>query len=275
MGFLEDSLIKKSFSEKRRSWKTIYFVGGLFLMFCVFYIAGYVQRKGAADFENSSGPIPNIISGSKLFFDWTKNSIINLVKINFQINGIIGVFILVSSFLIGYRLNLIKDWFCSLGDYFVKKELIFEDDFTSDKGWYLRYWEENNQNKNINRRENSKLIFEANIGDITNAEGRYGAYQDFLGITEGDLYELTCYVKAEENTTMKFQLWLHNYTNGSGSTWRTRMPASPITPKKNYQKMKVRFNGTSTKSLRVHLEATPGSGKIIVDKVKLERIIKK
>lgn len=154
-----------------------------------------------------------------------------------------------------------------------KKELVFEDDFDNNKGWILNYWGTTNPSK-TNRIENSMIIFEANEDELLHPKKEFGAYIDLKnGIHEGSIYEITCKVKSELGTTMKFQLWLHDNVIGNNSSMRTvKYPNALEIPDSNFKEIKLRFVATVTNGIRIHLHNKGGRGKILVDKVTVSRI---
>ncbi len=155
-----------------------------------------------------------------------------------------------------------------------KKEIIFEDDFVSNKGWIMNYWGTTNPDK-TNRIESSMIIFEATENELLHPNKEFGAYIDLKnGIDEGSAYEVSCLVKSEPGTTMKFQLWLHDNVIGNNSSMRTeKNPAQLKTPGNDFEKIKLEFIATVTKGIRIHLHNQGGVGKIIVDKVTVSRLI--
>jgi hypothetical protein len=237
----------------------------------------YISRKATYDFDNSTGPISNIGRLSNLaetLMQYASSKVI--VEMSRWQIAIYFFVVPILIFLVGIYYNNAKEritntlvYFKSL---FIKRDLIFNDDFANDKGWHRRYWEEDNPNAGINIIENGKMIFKARLDDLQNKEKRYGAYYDFTGLIAGDSYEVTCLVRSQPNTTMKFQIWLHNNIYGRTSTWSHRQPTSPVTPGVKRQRIIAKFNVTETRSLRIHLECSPGDGEIYVENIKLERI---
>ncbi len=149
-----------------------------------------------------------------------------------------------------------------------KKVIIFEDDFTDNKGWFLNYWGTTNPAK-TNRIENSMIIFEATEDDLLHPSKEFGAYIDLRNnIKEGEVYEVSCSVKAELGTTMKFQLWVHDNIVGNKLSMRTeKYPIKLKTPSARFKEVKLRFVATSTNGMRIHLHNKGGKGRIFVKKV--------
>jgi hypothetical protein len=151
-----------------------------------------------------------------------------------------------------------------------RRELIFQDVFRSNIGWSLNYWGTTTPSK-TNRIENAKMIFEASPSEISNQAARYGAFFDLRnGIYEGNLYEVACFVSSSDNSTMGFQLWLHDTKEASSIT----TPGAPITPPESGKEIKLSFRATKTNALRIHLHCRGGAGKILVKYVKVYKIEK-
>jgi len=146
--------------------------------------------------------------------------------------------------------------------------VVFEDNFVfGNKGWDLNYWGSNDPDKTC-RFENSSIIFEAEESDLVDARKEFGAYYDLTtGIYEGSNYEVSCWVKADVNTTMGFKLWVHD-TKGHNDI---KFPARFNTPGVGFEEVKVGFVGTSSRALRIHLHNKAGTGRIIVNKVRVVR----
>lgn len=148
------------------------------------------------------------------------------------------------------------------------KTIIFKDDFDSDQGWLLNYWGSNNPNKTC-RFEDSSMVFEADETALMDDRKEYGAYYDLTsGIYEGSKYEISCWVKSEEKTSMGFKLWVHDTRNQNG----IKFPARFYTPGSDLEEIKVGFTATSSQALRIHLHNKAGTGKIIVDKVLVTKV---
>lgn len=270
---IEDHLLRAASSTKKFWVKCLLYTAAVILLFVTSYIVGYMNQKGMTDYQDSRGPIVVISEGFVLIGNFIKDTTLSKMVVP----RYLFIIYLLATFLIGYyfsriysflkaAVESIRDKFTSTG------EVIFEDNFSTDTGWHLKYWENENQ-KDINYRIQNGMIFKAAHEDISNREGRYGAYRDFPNLSTEGTYKLTTWVKSEKDSTMKFQIWLHNDVLGRGSSWTKREPASAFTPLEKSQKISVNFTITQTRSLRVHLEATPGIGKIIVEKIRLEHII--
>lgn len=150
-----------------------------------------------------------------------------------------------------------------------RKEVIFEDDFSlGNKGWVLNYWGSNKPGKTV-RIENSQMVFEAEKDELHNQNGENGAYFDLTnGIYKGFKYDVSCEVKAVSNTTMGFQLWIHD-TRSKGEV---RFPADFQVPNTSKMSYTTSFIGTETNGMRIHLHSKAGKGKIVVKSVKVTKV---
>jgi len=149
-----------------------------------------------------------------------------------------------------------------------RTELIFEDTFASNLGWNLNYWGSTNPSK-TNRIDNSQMIFEATPSEVTNKDGFFGAFFDLRnGIYQGNLYEVTCFVRSTANSTMGFQLWLHDTTGNSSLL----TPEKPLTPPTSGQEVSLKWKATNSNAMRIHLHCKAGVGSIIVEKVAVYKI---
>jgi hypothetical protein len=147
-------------------------------------------------------------------------------------------------------------------------ELIYQDKFQNNAGWHLNYWGTIDPLK-TNRIENSQMIFEAIRGEIVNKDGHFGAFYDLRnGIYSGNTYRVICMVKSMDNATMGFQLWVHDVAGHSDKF----MPEQPIIPPERGKEIDLEFKATSTNALRIHLHCRGGSGKIVVEYVRVYKI---
>lgn len=147
-----------------------------------------------------------------------------------------------------------------------KKEIIFEDNFSNNRGWFLNYWGTTNPSK-TNRIENFAIVFEATEDELLHPQKEFGAFIDLKeGIVDGCEYEICCRVKSTPNTTMGFQLWLHD-TVGRNSAVSKRTPQHFEIPNQDYQEIKLDYVANSNNAIRIHLHNKGGAGKILVDSV--------
>jgi len=151
-----------------------------------------------------------------------------------------------------------------------KRELIFDDDFLTDMGWTKNYWGSTNKSK-TNRIENSYMIFEATQNEWPE-KGYSGAYYDITnGIFNGNVYEVSCFVKSDNKSTMEFQLWLHNIRSGP-DYYEVKYPDNLFIPTAKGIEIKLNFNAISSNAMRIHLHCKGGIGRILVDYVKVHKI---
>ena len=93
------------------------------------------------------------------------------------------------------------------------------------------------------------------------------------GIYEGYTYEVRCKVKSDPNTTMKFQLWLHDNVVGNRSSMRTeKVPKAMETPSNEFKEIKTNFIATATNGIRIHLHNKGGLGKIYVREIAVYKV---
>lgn len=151
------------------------------------------------------------------------------------------------------------------------RDVIFEDDFEYNKGWVLNYWGSTDPSK-TNRIQGSTMIFQAEEQELTGRIKENGAYIDLRdGILNGKSYEISCKVKADPNTTMSFQLWVHD-TIGGDPNASVREPSNFIIPTQQYETIKLIYTARPSNALRIHLHTKPGHGQIFVDKVRVIRL---
>jgi hypothetical protein len=180
-----------------------------------------------------------------------------VLAFNININ-LVGIFIFVILLFPIYRFidkKLIKRF---------GNRIIFRDKFDEgNKGWLLNYWGSTNPDK-TNRIENSAIVFEASPEELLDSRKEFGAYFDLRnGVYQGNVYEVTCKVRAIQNTTMQFRLWLHDTRGGSDSTVVTEF----ITPQKAPQTIRLKYTANQNEAIRIHLHNKAGSGRIIVEEV--------
>lgn len=226
-------------------------------------IIGFLSEIGRWLFEK-------IASLFKLSFPLIGNFYLWATSITYQISLLTIIFYILALAVLIFPIYRKLDKLFMFGR---NKELIFKDDFNANQGWQLNYWGTTNPQK-TNRIENSTIIFEANENELKNANKEFGAYYDLKnGIYEGYTYEVCCKVKSDPNTTMKFQLWLHDNVIGNRSSMRTKkMPEELETPSINFEEIKTRFVATATNGIRIHLHNKGGLGKIYVKEVAVYKV---
>lgn len=153
----------------------------------------------------------------------------------------------------------------------IRRSLIFDDDFSINKGWHLNYWGTTNPSK-TNRIENGSMIFEAKPEEVNNNQHEYGAFFDIKnGIYNDEKYEIICQIKSERNCSMKFQLWVHD-TIGENPQVNVKEPKYPYTPPNEADTIKLNYRANESNALRIHLHALPGDGKIIVERLLIYKV---
>jgi len=226
-------------------------------------IIGFLSEIGRWFFDG-------IVSLLKLALPFVGNFYLWATSITYQISLLTIIFYVFALIILIFPIYRKLDKFFMQGK---NKELIFKDDFNTDQGWQLNYWGTTNPAK-TNRIENSTMIFEAREDELQNANKEFGAYFDLKnGIYEGYTYEVCCKVKSDPNTTMKFQLWLHDNVVGNRSSMRTKkMPEEFKTPSNDFKEIKARFIATVTNGIRIHLHNKGGFGKIYVKEVVVYKV---
>lgn len=146
---------------------------------------------------------------------------------------------------------------------------IWSDHFNNLNHWKLNYWGTKNPRK-TNRIENSTMIFEAAQDELLNSSGFFGAYIDIADkIYNEQTYEIRCKVSSTANTTMGFQLWIHEGNDGSSKVVE---PMFPKIPNNKPEIFKARYTATESNKMRIHLHCTGGIGQIIVSEVDIYQL---
>jgi hypothetical protein len=102
-------------------------------------------------------------------------------------------------------------------------------------------------------------------------KGTDGSHIDLNNILEiGKTYEISCFAKSDKNTNGKFQLWCHDNTGvkPDGASFLTTYK----TPSIEGEKIKIDFKADFNKNIRIHLQYTPGEGRIEISDVKISEI---
>lgn len=151
------------------------------------------------------------------------------------------------------------------------KSIVFQDNFKNGNKnkWYLNMWGSKNPDK-TNRIEDGVMVFEANENEWDRPDKENGAYLDLdRGVYEGNEYEIACMVAAIANTTMMFDLWIHDTRESNTVTTYF------FIPKKKYKTVRLNFIPTKTNAIRIHLHAKAGAGKIMVKEVTVKKSLNK
>jgi hypothetical protein len=229
--------------ESKTSWVA------LILLWIIFRIFdGFITRIGGLITENSKVIIPHIKKLLSLSF-----------SINLRLWHLALLIMLLPLYYLIDKLLLKK----------LKREVIFKETFTSIKiGWHLNYWGTSNPKK-TNRIENSMMIFEAEESELTHESKCFGAYYDLrTSIYDGYKYEVSCKVFAGPNTTMGFQLWLHD-TRGNNEVF---MPIKQEAPSTSIQTITAIYTANDSGGIRIHLHNKGGKGNIYIKEITVTKI---
>lgn len=221
-------------------------------------VVGFLSKIGEWLFEKIVLILQFAFPFIKNFYSWATST-------TYQISLLAIIFYILAFIILIFPIYRKFDKFFMQGK---NKELIFRDDFNTNQGWQMNYWGTNNPEK-TNRIENSTMIFEAREDELQNANKEFGAYYDLKnGIYEGYTYQICCKVKSDPDTTMKFQLWLHDNVVGNRSSMRTeKSPKEMETPSNEFREIKTNFIATATNGIRIHLHNKGGLGRIYVKEV--------
>jgi hypothetical protein len=103
-------------------------------------------------------------------------------------------------------------------------------------------------------------------------EGTDGSFIDLNYILElGKTYEISCFAKSDTGTTGMFQLWCHDDTGVKPDGVNIKTPFK--TPSTEGEKIKLNFKADYNKSIRIHLEYTPGQGRIEISDVRISEVL--
>jgi len=131
-------------------------------------------------------------------------------------------------------------------------------DIPIDGTWTINHWA-----SNCASIVGGKMTF---VG-TTAPKNTDGSYLDLIGMLEvGSVYEVTCFVKSDANTTGKFMLWCHDHSGSEGIKTAFKIP-----PAKG-EIVTLKFKAEKNKNIRIHLEYEPGQGRIEVSDVKIYKV---
>jgi len=125
--------------------------------------------------------------------------------------------------------------------------------------WRLNHWESNC----------ASIVGEKMIFSGTSApKGEDGSHIDLNNkLVIGNTYEISCFAKSERNTTGMFKLWCHDETGVSPHGVRVETPYK--TPSTMGEIIKLIFKADFNKNIRIHLQYTPGQGRIEISDVRI------
>lgn len=144
--------------------------------------------------------------------------------------------------------------------------VIFHDDFQSVNGaWHMPFWRVSDANKGTIVRQVGYLEFDARPGQWPRQSN--GAIVTINDLKEGSYYAIVAKVKkGRPNTTMTFQLWVHDTKENNNVT----VPNSDFASVgAEYEDVVLLWQATHTRSMSIHLHCKEGEGSIIVKDVKV------
>ncbi len=98
-----------------------------------------------------------------------------------------------------------------------------------------------------------------------------GSHIDLNNILEiGKTYEVSCFAKSDAGTTGMFQLWCHDETGAKPDGMSVSTPYK--TPATEGEKVKLHFKADYNKNIRIHLQYTPGQGRIEISDVRISEL---
>ncbi|MCX5806711.1 MAG: hypothetical protein NT010_11725 [Proteobacteria bacterium] len=130
--------------------------------------------------------------------------------------------------------------------------------------WWLNHW-----GSNYASIVGDKMIFTGT--SVQTPQGTDGSHLDLNYILEiGKTYEISCFAKSDTGTTGMFQLWCHDDTGVKPDGVNVLTPFK--TPSIKGEKIKLNFKADYNKSIRIHLQYTPGQGRIEISDVRISEL---
>ena len=131
-----------------------------------------------------------------------------------------------------------------------------------DTRWKLNHWR-----SNCASILNNKMIFTG----VTAPIGTDGSHTDLINLLEiGKTYEISCFAKSDSNTTGQFQLWCHDQTGTEPYGAKESTPFK--TPSIKGEVIKLNFRADYNQNIRIHLQYSPGLGRIEISDVVINRL---
>ena len=128
--------------------------------------------------------------------------------------------------------------------------------------WRLNHW-----GSNCATIVDDKMVFTG----TTAPQGTDGSHIDLNNILEiGKTYEISCYAKSDPETTGMFQLWCHDQTGVKPDGVNVSTPFR--TPAPGGEKFRLTFKADYNKNIRIHLQYTPGQGRIEVSDIRISEL---
>jgi hypothetical protein len=130
--------------------------------------------------------------------------------------------------------------------------------------WWLNHW-----GSNYASIVGDKMVF---VGtSVQTQQGTDGSHLDLNYILEiGKTYEISCFAKSDAGTTGMFQLWCHDDTGVKPDGVNVLTPFK--TPSTEGERIKLNFKADYNKSIRIHLQYTPGQGRIEISDVRISEL---
>lgn len=83
----------------------------------------------------------------------------------------------------------------------------------------------------------------------------------------GETLKVTATVRSNPDTTARIQLWCHDIAPNNKNRF-----TEPFTPKSEWEDVSLLYTNTQSPNLRIYLSFYPGAGRILVDKVVVEKL---
>lgn len=127
--------------------------------------------------------------------------------------------------------------------------------------WRLNHW--GSKCANI---ENGKMIFRGTKAP----QETDGSHIDLIeNLNLGASYEISCFVKSDNETNALFQLWCHDKTAEPNGV---NVSTPYKTPSTSGERIKLIFKADFNRNIRIHLQYKPGQGRIEVSDVRVSEI---
>jgi hypothetical protein len=139
----------------------------------------------------------------------------------------------------------------------------------SEKIPFNNLWRLNHWGSNCASIVGDKMIFTGT--SVPTPQGTDGSHIDLNYILEiGKTYEISCFAKSDTGTNGMFQLWCHDDTGVKPDGVNVSTPYK--IPSTEGEKIKLNFKADYNKSIRIHLQYTPGQGRIEISDVRISEL---
>jgi hypothetical protein len=136
------------------------------------------------------------------------------------------------------------------------------DQIPIDALWQLNHW-----GRNCATIDGDKMVFTGTSAP----EGTDGSHIDLNdSLQVGKTYEISCFTKSVDDTDGMFQLWCHDKTGAK--PYGVDVQTSYKTPSIKGERIKLNFKAMFNKNIRIHLQYSPGKGKIEVSDVRIDEL---